>query len=93
MPKLLIIGKFAFTVFSADIEEKRRHIHIISKKGRKYRVAKIWIEPDIEVKDPGDFSETEINKILKLIKENIILLNRQLDDFNTGKKVKPIKLK
>ncbi|PCH65680.1 MAG: hypothetical protein COC01_09395 [Bacteroidetes bacterium] len=93
MPKLLIIGKFVFTIFSADIEEKRRHVHIISKKGRKYIVAKIWLEPNIEVEKTGNFSKEEINTILKLIEENSVIINEQLDLFYKGEKVKSIKLK
>ena len=97
MPKLLIIGKFTFSIFPSDIDESRKHIHILSKKGRKYKFAKIWIEKegvfDIEIAKQGDFSEVEINKITKLLEENHMIIEKQLDDYFSGKKIKTIKLK
>ena len=97
MPKLLIIGKFIFSIFPSDIDESRKHIHVLSKKSKKYKFAKIWIEKegefDIEIAKQGDFSDIEINKITKLLKENHIIIEQQLDDYFSGKKIKTIKLK
>ena len=96
IPKILIKGKFVFTTFPADVFEDRKHIHIISKKGRRQKIAKIWIEkkgnPDIEISKQGGFSDVEINKIIELIRENRPIIEKQLAAFKKGEKVKIIKL-
>jgi hypothetical protein len=92
MPKLLIIRSFLFVIYSADIAEKRRHIHVESKKSRFRVSAKWWLEPDIELVNPGNYSLKEINEIEQLINENKELLQNQIDLFLKGEKVTPIKL-
>jgi hypothetical protein len=92
MPKLLIINQYVFLIYSNDLAENRKHIHIESKKGRFRRTAKFWLEPEISLVDPGGFSKTELKKIEKLIKENINLLKEQIEKFSKGIKVKTIKI-
>lgn len=93
MPKLLIIQSYLFVLYSADVAENRRHVHVESKKGRFRVSAKFWLEPKIEVVNKGNFHQGEINKIMKLIKEHEALLNSQIDKFLKGKNVKIIKIK
>jgi hypothetical protein len=92
LPKLLIISKYIFLVFSADLSEKRKHIHVEARKGRFRKSAKFWIEPEIEIVDSGDFSKREINELQKLIKINKSIIENQIDKFLSGKKIKTIKL-
>ena len=92
MPKLLIVKSVAFLVFSQDINEKRKHVHIEVKKGRHRNIAKFWIEPEIEVVYHGGLSNKEIVKLMKLIKENLSLLKEQLDKFYAGGQIETIKI-
>jgi hypothetical protein len=92
MPKLLIISKYVFLLYSSDIAENRKHVHVESKKGRFRITAKFWLEPGIKLVDRGDFSNAELKRIEKLIKENYVLLNKQIDKFSKGIKIKTIKL-
>ena len=93
MPKLLIVKVFVFLLFSKDIYEGRRHVHILSKKKRIRSVAKFWIEPDIELVHPGNFNKKELNEIMQLIDKNLGIINKQIDNFLGGKKVKLIIIK
>jgi hypothetical protein len=90
--KLLILDKFIFFVFSVDINEKRRHVHVRDKTGKINKLCKFWIEPDVELVKNIKFTSSEINELGKLISENIHLINKQLDKFYAGKKVKSITL-
>ena len=91
MGKLLILSKYIFLVFSADINEKRRHIHITDKKGNLEKLCKYWLEPEIVLEYNYGFNEKELNKIKKLIKDNFVIINNQLDKFFSGEPVKSIK--
>ncbi len=92
MPKLLIINQYVFLIYSSDLAENRKHVHVESKKGRFRRTAKFWLEPHIKIVDRGGFSLTELKKIENLIKENIKLLKVQIEKFGKGQKIKTIKI-
>lgn len=92
MPKLLIINQYVFLIYSSDLAENRRHVHVESKKGRFRRTAKFWLEPQIKVVEKGGFPGTELKKIENLIKENIKLLHEQIEKFGKGQKIKTIKI-
>ena len=68
-----------FFIWMQDLNESRSHVHVIKNTGRHFNAAKIWIEPDIDVARKGSFSEKEINEILKIVKENKILLLSKID--------------
>jgi len=93
MSKLLIIKRYIFLIYSIDLAEKRKHIHVESRKGRFRRTAKFWLEPKIELVESGDFGKHEIEEIRKLIIQNIELLNEQIGKFSKGQKVRTIKIK
>lgn len=93
MPKLLIIKKYVFLIYSSDLSEKRKHIHIESRKGRFRKTAKFWIEPKISLVDRGDFSHKELNVLYDLIKENLDIIKKQIEKFSKGEKVKTIIIK
>jgi hypothetical protein len=88
--KLIIFSKYVLFVFSGDINEKRKHVHIRDKAGKINRLCKFWIEPKIELENNFGFNDSEINEIRKLIESNINIINLQLKKFYAGKKVKSI---
>ncbi|TAL61267.1 MAG: DUF4160 domain-containing protein [Bacteroidetes bacterium] len=90
MGKLLIFLKYVFYVYSSDVKENRRHVHVTDKKRDIERICKFWIEPKIELHENIRFSEKELNEIEKLVRTNIKTLNEQLDVFYTQKTVKSI---
>ena len=90
MGKLLVLLRYVFYVYSADVKETRRHVHVTDKKRNIERICKFWIEPKIEIEYNYGFSKKELNDIEKLIESNIDILNKQLDIFYSRKKVKSI---
>ncbi|MEK6615757.1 MAG: DUF4160 domain-containing protein [Bacteroidota bacterium] len=82
--------KYVFYIYSSDVKESRRHVHVTDKKRNIERLCKFWIEPKIELQENIGFSKKELNNIQKLILKNINPLNEQLDVFYSHKKVKAI---
>lgn len=91
MGKLLILLKYVFFVFSSDINENRRHVHVTDKKKNIERVCKFWLEPNVELHENIGFSLKELNEIEKLLRMNMELLSSQLDLFYSNKRVKSIR--
>ena len=91
MPKILIFKNFVFIIFSIDKFEKRVHIHVAKKSIREFILAKFWLEPKIELDKKGDFNNTEINEVEKLIIRFEKDLKEQLKLFYSGKEFKTIK--
>ena len=91
MGKLLIYLKYVFLVFSSDIHEKRKHVHVRDSKGKITNLCKFWLEPKIKIEYNYGFSKTELNEIEKLIKENKTILLKQLELFYQGRKIKAIR--
>ena len=91
MPKIAVYKFLAFFIVSYDLND-RLHLHIIKTKGRKSRVAKIWLNP-VHVFDYGDLTEKEINLAVKLIEKNKDEIKSKILNFAKGKKSKPISLK
>ncbi|GAA4460565.1 hypothetical protein GCM10023093_03460 [Nemorincola caseinilytica] len=94
MGKLLILSRYIFLIYGADINELRRHIHCTyAHKGYK-RSCKFWLEPEIELDDnkTGGFSERELNEIKQLIVEHRDVLMGQLEHFYNNEPVKAIRL-
>ncbi|GHT33286.1 hypothetical protein FACS189434_07030 [Bacteroidia bacterium] len=57
-------GTTRYSIFSN--EENRMHIHIYQNN----KQAKVWLEPIVELAENKGFSTTELNKIIKTVKEN-----------------------
>lgn len=93
MGKLLILLKYIFLIYSVDINEVRRHIHVTPNVGGYKKSCKFWLEPEVELDEnkQGDFSEIELREIKKLIEENKELILQQLEIFYSGKPVKSIR--
>lgn len=93
MGKILVLLRYVFLIYSVDIYEKRRDIHVTPNVAGYKKSCKFWLEPEIAV-DPnkkGDFTEVELHEIRKLIEENKDLILQQLELFYQGKPVKSIK--
>ena len=93
MGKLLILLKYTFLIYSADINEIRKHIHVTYNIAGYKKSCKFWLEPEIELDEDkkGTFTNIELREIKKLIQENEYGLMQQLKLFYAGKKIKSIK--
>lgn len=93
MGKLLIISKYIFLIYSADIYETRKHIHVTNNYRGFKRSCKFWLEPEISLDEnnKAGFSERELKEIELLIHENKNNLLKQLDLFYKGENVKAIR--
>lgn len=94
MGKLAVILFFILSVFPADANENRRHIHVVRRGSKKSHrgdtVAKIWIEENGQKKIEVAWSELEADdlaKIIDVIDKNWEMFNKMIDDVFAGKKV------
>lgn len=99
MGKLALLLCFVLSVFPADVNENRRHIHVVRRGSKKSHrgntVAKIWIEKD-GVKDIeiswSELSFAEEALILDAIDKHWDVLNELINDVFAGRKTKILKL-
>ena len=93
MGKILILLKYVFLIYSVDILEIRKHIHVTHNVAGYKKSCKFWLEPFVELDNnkKGNFSDIELREIAKLIEENKELILKQLELFYNGKLVKSIK--
>ncbi|MBA3674363.1 MAG: DUF4160 domain-containing protein [Chitinophagaceae bacterium] len=93
MGKILILLRYIFLIYSIDINEARRHIHVTRNVAGYKKSCKFWLEPEIEPDEnkKGDFSSVELREIRKLIEENKELILQQLELFYAGRTVKSIR--
>lgn len=95
MPKILIyitakvIWQFLF--WNTDYYENRAHVHV-GKKGTEH-LCKIWLEPNVELADKGDLTDTQIKDVLKIASEYRDRLLKQWNIFKLGKSIRIIKIK
>lgn len=94
MGKLAVILYFILSVFPADANENRRHIHVIRRGDKNSHrgdtVAKIWIEENGSKKIEVDWSELtsdDLSMIVEIIDQNWEMFNKMIDDVFAGKKV------
>lgn len=100
MGKLMLLRYFILSVFPADAEENRRHIHVVRRGSKKSHrgntVAKIWIEENGKKKIEVAWSElnaTEEAEVLIAIDEHWEELNRLIDDVFAGRKIQIRRIK
>jgi hypothetical protein len=93
MGKLLILTKYIFLVYSVDINELRKHIHVTYNVAGYKKSCKFWLEPEIKLDQnkKGNFTDIELNEIEKLIVENKNILLRQLELFYNAHTIKAIR--
>ncbi len=80
-------------IYSVDINETRRHIHVTHNAAGYKKSCKFWLEPEVmsDENKKGNFTEIELREIRKLIEENKELILQQLKLFYQGKPVKSMK--
>ena len=74
MPTIFIEG-YKFRFYSSDVNEPP-HVHII----RDDHVAKVWLE-SIEVEYHHGYNQSELNKIVKLTRQNQVKLLEVWNDY------------
>ncbi len=100
MGKLLLILQFILSVFPADKDKNRRHVHVVRRGSKQSHrgntVAKIWIEENgakkIEVAW-SELSASEEQMIVKAIDEHWDEINRLIDQVFDGKKIQVKRIK
>ena len=100
MGKLLLILRFILSVFPADKDENRRHVHVVRRGSKQSHrgdtVAKIWIEENGEKKIEVAWSELTADEealIIEAIDKYWDELNRMIDDVFAGKKIQIKRIK
>ena len=100
MGKLAFILSFILSVFPADANENRRHIHVVKRGSKRSHrgdtVAKIWIEENGEKKIEVDWSKlsaTDEAMIIDAIDKHWDELNDSIDKVFAGEKIQIKKIK
>lgn len=100
MGKLLYFLCFILSVFPADANENRRHIHVTRKGDKKSHrgdtVAKIWIEENGQKKIEICWSELNAKdeaSIIDVIDKNWDTINAMIDKVFAGEPVEIIKIR
>lgn len=95
MGKLAFILHYILSVFPADKDENRRHVHVVRRGGkhthRGNTVAKIWIEENGEKTVEVAWSELDASEeklIIQAIEDNWDELNRLIDEVFAGNKIR-----
>lgn len=93
MGKILILTKYVFLIYSVDITELRKHIHVTYNVAGYKKSCKFWLEPQVELDEnkKGNFTENELKEIEKLVNEHKEIILQQLNLFYKGIPVKSIK--
>lgn len=100
MGKLAFILQFILSVFPADKDETRRHVHVVRRGSKSSHrgdtVAKIWIEREgnkcVEVAW-SQLSASEERMIMEAVEQNWEEINARIDDVFAGKKVQVKRIK
>ena len=100
MGKLAFLLCFILSVFPADSNENRRHIHVVRRGSKRSHrgntVAKIWIEENgtknIEIAW-SELTSSEESILIKAIDEHWQELNKLIDDVFAGKKTTIMRIK
>jgi hypothetical protein len=75
MPTVLISGPYRFFFYSGDRDEPP-HIHVERERNK----AKFWLDP-VRLQDSRGFSQSEINRIQRLVEENRERFLRRWSEF------------
>lgn len=99
MGKILYFLCFILSVFPTDVNENRRHVHVIRRGSKKSHkgdtVAKIWIEED-GIKNISvawsELSTSEELEIVNIIENNYDAITENIDRIFRGEKVDIMKI-
>jgi hypothetical protein len=75
MPTVLISGPYRFFFYSGDRDEPP-HIHVERERNK----AKFWLDP-VRLQYSRGFSQSEINRIQRLVEENRERFLRRWSEF------------
>ena len=75
MPTVLISGPYRFFFYSGDRDEPP-HIHVERERNK----AKLWLDP-VRLQNSKGFSQSEINRIQRLVEENRERFLRRWNEF------------
>ena len=75
MPTVTRIGPYRFFFYSDDWQEPR-HVHV----ERDHSKAKFWLDP-VRLDRSTGFASAELNRIQKLVDENVAELRRSWDEY------------
>ena len=75
MPTVLISGSYRFFFYSGDRDELP-HIHVERERNK----AKFWLDP-VRLQYSRGFSQSEINRIQRLVEENRERFLRRWNEF------------
>lgn len=89
MPKIAIYKFLTFFIFSFDALKEPPHLHIAKERGNRQRSAKIWLKT-LEIAERGSLSDADLNKAIKLIKNNKQILMDSFIKIKEGKKITTI---
>lgn len=78
MPTVLRIGPYRFFFYAGDRDEPP-HMHV----ERDDNIAKFWLDP-VRLQNSGGFRRTEINRIQKLVEENLESSLRSWNEYFNG---------
>ena len=100
MGKLIYFLCFILSVFPADVNENRRHIHVTRKGNKKSHrgdtVAKIWIEENGKKKIEVCWSELNAkdeSAIIDVIDKNWDAINEMINKIFAGESVDIIRIR
>jgi len=95
VPKILlyitakVIWNFLF--WNTDYHENRAHVHV-GKRSTEH-LCKIWLEPNVELADKGDLTDSQVKQVLGIAAEYRERMLRQWEQFKQGKHIRVIKAK
>lgn len=92
MPKIAIYKFLTFYIFGYEALNEPPHMHVAKEKGNRQRSAKIWLKT-LEVTEKGSLSDADLNKALRIIKDNQQIFIDAFNNVKEGKKVKTLKFK
>ncbi len=95
MPKAFIYATakviWTFLFYGTDNNENRAHVHV--GKAGVVDLAKIWLEPQVEIAKKGELTDKQLAQVLEIAKRFRKELLEQWAKFKAGEKVKSIKVK
>ncbi len=95
MPKAFVYATakviWTFLFYGTDNNESRAHVHV--GKAGVVDLAKIWLEPEVEISKKGELTDKQLVQVLEITNRFQKELLEQWAVFKAGRKVKSIKVK
>lgn len=82
---------WTFLFYGSDNNENRAHVHV--GKAGMLNLAKIWLEPQVDVVKKGDLTEKQLGEVVEVVKRYRKEMLSQWKKFKAGEKVISIKVK